>query len=354
MKRSRWTEVLVLWGAGLVILLASDVLAGFGGWAAENAGALPAAFFLLAPVAWLRRRDQDPADAGIHGRRPLVALAWAAGVALAVFPPYVVGYEAWSRWVAGERFRVPEHPLAYYESAVRGRPATWSTVPAVHVWMDGEWLHAVNTGPVATPLTIQGCGCPAVALSLGPDGRLWSSARTGSCPAGGPITATVGRGRGVACPSSAADRLILQAEGDAPWRLGAAAGPRPAGPLILDRSPWWLVEVLLIHLVVVALPEEVFYRGFVQARLAPLFRRRIRVLGASLGPHVVVASALFALSHLVTIPHPYRLAVFFPGLLFGWLRERTGGVLAPAVLHAASNVLLEFLVRFHGAGTTSY
>lgn len=353
MTRSPWIEVLVLWGAGLVILLASDLLAGLGGRAAENAGALPAAFFLLTPVAWLRRRDQDPADAGIHGRRPLVALAWACLVALAVFPPYVAAYEAWSRWVAGERFQIPEHPLAYYESAVRGRPATWSADPGLHVWMDGEWLHAVNAGGVAAPLTIQGCGCPAVALSLESDGSLRPSGRAGSCQAGKPITATVGQGRGVACPSSAADRLVLQAEGDVPWRLGTAASPRPAGPLVLDRSPWWLVEILLIHLVMVALPEEVFYRGFLQARLAPLFRRRIRVLGASLGPHVVVASALFALSHLVTIPHPARLAVFFPGLLFGWLRERTGGVLAPAFLHAASNVLLEFLVRFHGAGTTA-
>ncbi len=348
MKRSPWIEVLVLWGAGLVILLASDLLAGLGGWAADNAGALPAAFFLLAPVAWLRRRDQDPADAGIHGRRPLVALAWACLVALAVFPPYVAGYEAWARWVAGERFRVPEHPLAYYESAVRGRPATWSADPGAHVWVEGEWLHAVNTGRVRVPLTIEGCGCPAVALSLDSDGSLRSSAPTGPCLARGPVTASLGQGRGVACATASADRLVLRSDRDIPWRLGMAASLRPAGPLVLDRSPWWLIEILLIHLVMVALPEEVFYRGFVQTRLAPLFRRRARLLGASVGPHVVVASALFALSHLVTIAHPYRLAVFFPGLLFGWLRERTGGVLAPALLHAASNVLLEFLVRFHG------
>lgn len=348
MSRSPWVEVLALWGAGLVVLLASDLLAGLGGWAAENAGALPAAFFLLAPVAWLRHRDQDPGDAGIHGRRPLAALGWVGLVALAVFPPYVAGYEGWSRVVLGERVRLPDHPLTYYEAAVRGRPAAWSADPAVHVWVDGEWLHLVGSGRTVTPVSLQDCGCPAIALSLASDGRLWSSARPGSCRAGEPITATVGQGRGVACPTAASDRVVLRAEGDLPWRLGAAAVPRPAGPLVLDRSPWWLLEILLVHLVMVALPEEVFYRGFVQTRLAPLFRRRVRLFGASLGPHVVVASALFALSHLVTIPHPYRLAVFFPGLLFGWLRERTGGVLAPALLHAASNILLEFLVRFHG------
>jgi membrane protease YdiL (CAAX protease family) len=40
---------------------------------------------------------------------------------------------------------------------------------------------------------------------------------------------------------------------------------------------------------------------------------------------------------------PWRLATFFPGLLFGWLRARTGGVVAPAVAHALSNLLLLFL-----------
>ena len=40
---------------------------------------------------------------------------------------------------------------------------------------------------------------------------------------------------------------------------------------------------------------------------------------------------------------PWRLATFFPGLLFGWLRARTGGVAAPAVAHALSNLLVLFL-----------
>jgi len=103
-----------------------------------------------------------------------------------------------------------------------------------------------------------------------------------------------------------------------------------------------------VHLLVIALPEETFYRGFVQARLASLFRRRVRILGADLGWHVVIASALFALSHLVAIPAPFRLAVFFPGLLFGWLRERTGSLVAPIAMHCASNVLLAVLVRMQG------
>lgn len=110
----------------------------------------------------------------------------------------------------------------------------------------------------------------------------------------------------------------------------------------LPGATWW-PRWFLIHLVVIAIPEEAFFRGYVQGRLAPLFARRVRLLGVPFGGHVVVASALFALVHLVAIPAPFRLAVFVPGLLFGWLRERTRSIVAPALLHAASNVLLAAL-----------
>ncbi len=347
MTRCPWSDVLVLWGAGLCVLLGSDLLAGVGGLVAENAGALPAAFFLLAPVAWLRRRDQDPAEAGIHGRQPLVALGWAGVVALAVFPPYVAGYEVWSRWTSGQPFRLPDRPLAYFEAAVRGRPASWSEEPALHVFVEAEWLHVLSTASGSTPIVVERCGCPRATLIAQPDGGLLWRDQGRACTPGEPIREAVGQGRGVACATATADRIVLRSNRDIPWRLGSTASHRPSGPLVLDRSPWWLIEILLVHLVMVALPEEVFYRGFVQTRLAQVFSRRWRFFGTLVGPEVIVASALFALSHLVTIPHPYRLAVFFPGLLFGWLRARTGGILAPAFLHAASNVLLEFLVRCH-------
>ena len=38
-----------------------------------------------------------------------------------------------------------------------------------------------------------------------------------------------------------------------------------------------------------------------------------------------------------------RLLPVFPGLLFGWLRARTGGIAAPVVAHALSNLALRFL-----------
>ena len=57
----------------------------------------------------------------------------------------------------------------------------------------------------------------------------------------------------------------------------------------------------------------------------------------------IVSSALFAVGHFFTEPHPERLAVFFPALVFGWLRARTGGIGAPALFHALCNVLASTL-----------
>jgi membrane protease YdiL (CAAX protease family) len=100
---------------------------------------------------------------------------------------------------------------------------------------------------------------------------------------------------------------------------------------------------------VVALPEELFYRGWMQtswARGAP--ERGVRVLGARLGAGFVLTQLLFAAGHLVTL-QPWRLATFFPGLWFGWLRERTGGLAAPIAAHAASNLFIKVLERsFYG------
>ncbi len=97
----------------------------------------------------------------------------------------------------------------------------------------------------------------------------------------------------------------------------------------------------LAQLVVVALPEEAFFRGFVQTRCADQWPAKETGLGRLLGispAALVMQSALFALVHFVVIPHPAKLAVFFPGLVFGILRAKRGGIGAAMVFHALSNI----------------
>ena len=116
-------------------------------------------------------------------------------------------------------------------------------------------------------------------------------------------------------------------------------------PALPPRFGEWVVDQLLV----VALPEEFFYRGYVQTRLRDAWPHGRRVLGARLGPAFWATAALFALGHLAVL-QPWRLAVFFPALLFGWLRERTGTVLGAALFHAVCNLALKVLqASFYGA-----
>ena len=99
--------------------------------------------------------------------------------------------------------------------------------------------------------------------------------------------------------------------------------------------------------VVVALPEEVFFRGYLQTALArnlgddarglPLRELDVRAC--------ILQALLFAIVHLAYDLNPARLAVFFPGLVFGMLRHWRGGVGAAIVFHALCNIYGEILFR---------
>lgn len=107
--------------------------------------------------------------------------------------------------------------------------------------------------------------------------------------------------------------------------------PRLFGPDAAIDLVWQLLGI--------ALPEEVFFRGWMQGRLNRLFPGRVRLLGARVGFGMFAAAAVFAAFHLLATPVASRLLVFFPGLLFGLFRERTGSIAVPVAAHALANFL---------------
>jgi membrane protease YdiL (CAAX protease family) len=121
----------------------------------------------------------------------------------------------------------------------------------------------------------------------------------------------------------------------------------PRFPFVL-RLPPSVLDDVAGQLVVIALPEEAFFRGYLQTSLDRVWAPRWRILGATLGPGWIVSAVIFALGHVLTIRHPARLAVFFPALVFGWLRQRTGGVGASMLFHASCNLLSATLGRSYG------
>jgi len=115
-----------------------------------------------------------------------------------------------------------------------------------------------------------------------------------------------------------------------------AAAPR------LHRSPPAIARAYLLMIIIWAgLGEELFYRGYLQARLR-------RTLGAPAA--IATASGLFAVRHytqvLIAWPHVpwpaatiWVLAAFIVGLALGWLYEKSGSLLPPILCHYAFNLL---------------
>ncbi len=102
------------------------------------------------------------------------------------------------------------------------------------------------------------------------------------------------------------------------------------------------------HLFFVAIPEEFFYRGYVQTRLDEVFRPKWRIFGADLGWGWLITCVIFAFGHSLVLFQWWHFAIIFPSLVFGWLRARTGGVLAGALFHAWCNVTVSVLDNLYG------
>ncbi len=117
---------------------------------------------------------------------------------------------------------------------------------------------------------------------------------------------------------------------------------------------WGLPDDLALlvpyHLFFVAIPEEIFYRGYLQTRLDEVFEPKVEVLGARLGWGFVITCVLFAFGHSIVMFQWWHVFIVIPSLVFGWMRARSGGFLAGAVFHAWCNVIVRILDHLYGIG----
>jgi len=134
-----------------------------------------------------------------------------------------------------------------------------------------------------------------------------------------------------------------------PAELRHLLAPYSGTPKFAFRLPDRFSEWVIDDLFVVALPEEFFYRGFIMTRLRDAWPQGRLFLGVRLGPAFWLTAVLFALGHLAIFQF-WRLGVFFPALVFAWMREKTGSVMGAALLHGCSNILVLVLeASFYGA-----
>ena len=96
----------------------------------------------------------------------------------------------------------------------------------------------------------------------------------------------------------------------------------------------------------IALPEEFFFRGYMQQNLSEVWPATKKFLGVPFGRAQIFTAIIFALSHSLITVAWWHAFIFFPALVFGWLREKTGTIWAGVLFHAACNVF-SYWVRGH-------
>lgn len=101
-----------------------------------------------------------------------------------------------------------------------------------------------------------------------------------------------------------------------------------------------ILNLVATEVLVVALSEEIFFRGWLQPKVQQHQVKTWNIVGLQLTLANVLTSLVFALTHLVADFSLHRLLVFFPSLWFGWLRTNSNSIWPAIIAHAASNVLM--------------
>lgn len=117
-----------------------------------------------------------------------------------------------------------------------------------------------------------------------------------------------------------------------------------AGPFHFRGFPG-IASAFFAQAIVIALPEEFFFRGYFQSTINRVFPTRWSILGVKLGWGWIITAFVFAFAHSAITFRWWHFSIFFPALLFGYLRERTGTITAPILLHAASNIFMQWFTK---------
>ncbi len=118
----------------------------------------------------------------------------------------------------------------------------------------------------------------------------------------------------------------------------------------VSPSPNTSLEWLAFQATMPGLDEELFLRGLLLLLFHQAFGRGLTVAGAETGWGLWLTTLLFGLLHGVTVQGDeisINVAAIvltgFVGFVAGWMRERTGSLVAPVVFHNAFNVAQSFV-----------
>lgn len=333
-RRNAWAAVAVVSALTLVLYLLGLGIPLIG----ANLVALFAVVFVQVPQYLLPKDGPGAEHYGFTSQGALRGAAIGLGLGLVVLMGYLPGNHVWSTQVLGQSLHI-EDAYARPADRLHGEPPPSQAVSYFHYFnvqyvrwtpTEGPWRITVSTdGTLYTP-DHQRLG----------ETYSWS----GASPR--PVQARFRTVDASFVEVEAVEAGVHVAQDDfamGPTLSDVRAGTWQDGGLRLKLTRWWLPLAVLLQVVFIAFPEEFFYRGFLQKRLDEANGRRVwlRLGPIELSRSNVVVSVVFALGHFVLGLDPMRLAVFFPSLLFGWLRDRTGGIAASIVFHACCNLMVQ-------------
>jgi membrane protease YdiL (CAAX protease family) len=159
------------------------------------------------------------------------------------------------------------------------------------------------------------------------------------------------RGLGV-CWGRAREGLPLLCAGVAAVFLLGIFGRAVLGCLFMEpplvvrvpESQW--VSWLVFQIAYVAVPEELFFRGYFLSNSRRLLGTFLKARPSTAQYGAMVLSAgVFALSHMLALGGIASFLIFFPGLIFSWFLIRMRTIVAPVLLHAAANAGYALMVK---------
>lgn len=350
-ETSSLKEPLFAFALALVILFAATVLASLWSFLHTNLLAVAAITFFGIPYVILRRKKADFHHFGIALERiPPREVLFGLLIALLVLPFFLLGNHLWEKEVQNRQVSVQLSNYLQWDTALEAPVLQTSDPLFVQVRTQGGDLFIEARSAAEPlrftlrsdrPLRIRSSGMRIEPIREGDEElpRRWEI----SLPSQG--EGRIQLRRADFLEEGPPNLLLDLSQHSESLALYLGRSQKRAEQQKISGNYWWILLWSLTHLLLIALPEEYFYRGYLQTRLGDAFKARgfrEKFLGLHLSNWVT--SALFALGHFfIPIGGAFlasRLTVFFPSLLFGWMRARTGSIVAPVVFHGLANMMV--------------
>lgn len=316
------------------------------------------AFIFIKVAQWrMDKLNLSSEECGITWNGLGRGVAWGLGATIVTLPFFVAGFILWETEVGKRTFAFELDNYWHWPLSLEGEPRSWGQEAGVWVWGQKQTLNVGvrNTNSPnnrvilesSTPFTPTTRG----SLVLTQDSSAKTATRWTVTPSA--------RGRGVVqvsdvCDISVRVEPVLESNPTWPLFLGRNQSLQASPDFDAKRNLWWILLWVATQFLLIAYPEEYFYRGWMQSRLQLAFEARAREKGKTawswfgFTPAIVLTSVLFGLGHLlVPIGGQFlatRMSVFFPSLIFGWLRHHTGSITAAVVYHAFANLMVLMMV----------